>query len=203
MIWVNETKGGGLVTFTSKEAALRNVSPHDVRIAVKYEEDEMSDAPERIWVDGNQDWDSGSWGLDKEFPADVEYVRADRIEQLVATNEALTAQVDLHNDRAEINLSSAITYRERAEAAEFERDALTAKVARLKGALTQIAEEASVPVHTWKNGINFKKMYEGWRKIATKRIDIARAALAAVSETHKIKSSKAAPPYGLEGEGHE
>ena len=37
-IWVNETKGGGLVTFTSKEAALRNVSPHDVRIAVKYVE---------------------------------------------------------------------------------------------------------------------------------------------------------------------
>jgi hypothetical protein len=38
VIWVNETKGGGLVTFTSKEAALRNVSPHDVRIAVKYVE---------------------------------------------------------------------------------------------------------------------------------------------------------------------
>jgi hypothetical protein len=37
-IWVNETRGGGLVTFTSKEAALRNVSPHDVRIAVKYVE---------------------------------------------------------------------------------------------------------------------------------------------------------------------
>jgi hypothetical protein len=38
VIWVNETKGGGLVTFTSKEAALRYVSPHDVRIAVKYVE---------------------------------------------------------------------------------------------------------------------------------------------------------------------
>ena len=37
-IWVNETKGGILVTFPSKEAALRNVIPHDVRIAVKYVE---------------------------------------------------------------------------------------------------------------------------------------------------------------------
>jgi hypothetical protein len=34
-----------------------------------------------------------------------------------------------------------------------------------------------VPVYTWKNGINFKKMYEGWRKIATSRIDIARATI--------------------------
>lgn len=37
----------------------------------------MSDAPERIWVDGNAEWDSGSWGLDKEFINDVEYIRAD------------------------------------------------------------------------------------------------------------------------------
>jgi hypothetical protein len=44
----------------------------------------MSDAPERIWADGNAEWDSGSWGLDKEFDNDVEYVRADRIEELEA-----------------------------------------------------------------------------------------------------------------------
>jgi len=42
----------------------------------------MSGAPERIWADGNAEWDSGSWGLDKEFDNDVEYVRADRIEEL-------------------------------------------------------------------------------------------------------------------------
>lgn len=46
-------------------------------------------------------------------------------------------------------------------------------------ALDAIAQEASVPVHTWQNGINFKRMYEGWRKIATERIDMARAILAA------------------------
>jgi hypothetical protein len=44
----------------------------------------MSDAPERIWADGNAEWDSGSWGLDKEFDNDVEYVRADRIKELQA-----------------------------------------------------------------------------------------------------------------------
>jgi hypothetical protein len=36
----------------------------------------MTDAPKRIWVDGNQDWDSGSWGLDHEYPDDVEYILA-------------------------------------------------------------------------------------------------------------------------------
>ena len=46
-------------------------------------------------------------------------------------------------------------------------------------ALENIAQEASVPIHTWQNGINFKRMYEGWRKIATERIDTARAILAA------------------------
>jgi hypothetical protein len=41
----------------------------------------MSEAPERIWADGNAEWDSGSWGRSKEFDNDVEYVRADRIEE--------------------------------------------------------------------------------------------------------------------------
>ena len=44
----------------------------------------MSDAPERIWADGNAEWDSGSWGRSKEFDNDVEYVRANRIEELEA-----------------------------------------------------------------------------------------------------------------------
>lgn len=56
-----------------------------------------------------------------------------------------------------------------------------ARAERLEAALREIAAEASVPVRTWKNGINFKKMYEGWRKIAVERIDIARAALPAVT----------------------
>ena len=37
----------------------------------------MGEAPERIWADYNQEWDSGSWGLDKDFDNDVEYLRAD------------------------------------------------------------------------------------------------------------------------------
>ena len=52
-----------------------------------------------------------------------------------------------------------------------------AEIARLREALQNIAAEASVPVSTWQNGINFKKMYEGWRKLATIRVNIARAAL--------------------------
>ena len=58
-----------------------------------------------------------------------------------------------------------------------ELEMVNARAERLEAALREIAAEASVPVHTWKNGIDFKKMYEGWRKIAGKRIDIARAAL--------------------------
>ena len=54
---------------------------------------------------------------------------------------------------------------------------LNARIDELERALKAIAAEASVPVYTWKNGINFKKMYEGWRKTATSRIDIARATI--------------------------
>jgi len=42
----------------------------------------MSEAPERIWADGNAEWDSGSWGRSKEFDNDVEYVRADLFRRL-------------------------------------------------------------------------------------------------------------------------
>jgi hypothetical protein len=64
-------------------------------------------------------------------------------------------------------------HRSRAEAAE-------AKLAKAVEGLREIAAEASVPVHTWKNGINFKKMYEGWRKVAVQRIDKARAIIAEI-----------------------
>jgi hypothetical protein len=43
----------------------------------------MSEAPKRIWADGNAEWDSGSWGRSKEFDNDVEYVRADLAEAIV------------------------------------------------------------------------------------------------------------------------
>ena len=43
----------------------------------------MSEAPERIWADGNAEWDSGSWGRDKEYDEDVEYIRADLVEPAV------------------------------------------------------------------------------------------------------------------------
>ena len=55
---------------------------------------------------------------------------------------------------------------------------LRAKLAKAVEALREIADEASVAVRTWKNGINFKKMYGGWRAIAVARIDIARKTLA-------------------------
>jgi hypothetical protein len=56
----------------------------------------MSDAPERIWADGNQEWDSGSWGLDKEFDDDVEYIRADlhRAEVEAAVKRAIEASIN-------------------------------------------------------------------------------------------------------------
>lgn len=57
-------------------------------------------------------------------------------------------------------------------------DAAEAKLTKAVEALREIADEASVTVRTWKNGINFKKMYEGWRAIAVARIDIARKTLA-------------------------
>ncbi len=60
-------------------------------------------------------------------------------------------------------------------------DDLNAKRAKALEALREIAAVASVPVHTHnKGGINFKKMYEGWRKVAVQRIDKARATLAEI-----------------------
>lgn len=53
-----------------------------------------------------------------------------------------------------------------------------ARAERMEAALREIAAEASVPVRfKKKGGIKHKWMHKGWRKIATDRIDIARAAL--------------------------
>jgi hypothetical protein len=72
--------------------------------------------------------------------------------------------------------------RQKREARIFE---LEGQLVQAVEALRRISDEASVPVHTGKNGINFKKMYKGWRKIATSRIDIARATLAKIGEGHE------------------
>lgn len=75
--------------------------------------------------------------------------------------EALVKKLEVSFEIGRAFEEDAGQQRDRAEAAE--------------AALKKIAEPASVPVHTWKNGINFKKMYEQWRRIAVNRIDIARA----------------------------
>lgn len=62
---------------------------------------------------------------------------------------------------------------------------IEAKLAKAVAALEHIAAEAYVPVYTWKNGINFKKLYEGWREIATSRIDIARKAIGEIKGENK------------------
>jgi hypothetical protein len=105
----------------------------------------MSDAPERIWADGNAEWDSGSWGRSKEFDNDVEYVRADRIEELEA------------------------------------------KLAKAVEALQRIADASDV------YGIEANADDQGADTLAyAHRVtgNLARATLAAVSETHKLKGEK-------------
>jgi hypothetical protein len=97
--------------------------------------------------------------------------------EAAAAIEALTAKLAKaveERDTLRLVIDANIEkHRSRAEAAE-------AKLAKAVEGLREIAAEASVPVHTWKNGINFKKMYEGWRKVAVQRINKARATLAEI-----------------------
>ena len=59
----------------------------------------MSEAPKRIWADGNYEWDSGSWGLNKEFDDDVEYIRADLVEAAIKRAlEGAAAEIGPHPD---------------------------------------------------------------------------------------------------------
>lgn len=98
-------------------------------------------------------------------------------EELSVTDATLTARLRNLYARME-GIEQLVKERDAQDAAWSERIALLqARAERLEAALREIAAEASVPVRTWKNGINFKKMYKGWRKIAAERIDIARAAL--------------------------
>lgn len=77
---------------------------------------------------------------------------------------------------------------------EKERDALEAKLAKAEAGLLAIAKRDEQMI--WGEDYEVEEAFKDMR-------DIALATLAAVTETHKIKSSKAAPPYGLEGESHE
>lgn len=67
----------------------------------------MTEAPKRIWADGNDEWDTGCWGQHKEFDNDVEYIRADLVEAAIkrALEAAAEACEDLwiraDNDREE------------------------------------------------------------------------------------------------------
>lgn len=70
--------------------------------------------------------------------------------------------------------SSGPAFREAIEAALAECDEierLRAREARLREALEKIAE------NEWVGGIGEAELYEGWREVAKKRGDIARAAL--------------------------
>lgn len=73
-------------------------------------------------------------------------------------------------------------------------EALTAKLAKAEAGLLAIAKRDEQMI--WGEDYEVEEAFKDMR-------DIACATLAAVTETHKIKSSKAAPPYGLEGESHE
>jgi hypothetical protein len=73
-------------------------------------------------------------------------------------------------------------------------EALKAKLAQAEAGLLAIAKRDEQMI--WGEDYEVEEAFKDMR-------DIALATLAAVTETHKIKSSKAAPPYGLEGESHE
>lgn len=58
----------------------------------------MTDAPERIWADGDETgldgfcdwlWVRGSWNRSKEGVGEVEYIRADLVEALKAENQQM------------------------------------------------------------------------------------------------------------------
>lgn len=60
-------------------------------------------APERIWADscrdehGDQEWDTGAWGLSQDFDDDIEYIRADLYDDLLrsADEQARAVEDDL------------------------------------------------------------------------------------------------------------
>jgi hypothetical protein len=86
---------------------------------------------------------------------------AEELEAMNKNQEAMIRQADRRGDALETKLTEC-----------------EARLGKAVEALREIAAEASVPVHTHnRGGINFKKMYEGWRKVAVQRINKARATL--------------------------
>jgi hypothetical protein len=85
----------------------------------------------------------------------------------------------LRKERDDAN-SALDSYRAATDGLQADLAAAQAQIEALRGALSRIAEPISVPVKTWQNGINFKAMYEAWRRQAASRVDMARAALAAL-----------------------
>jgi hypothetical protein len=145
----------------------------------------MTDTPERIWVAPwrEGDWDDNEGKTLNDKPC-IQYVRADRIEQLVATNEALIAEnAKLHDHIEGV-----------AKGIHKIMVGYEAKLAKAEAGLLAIAKRDEQMI--WGEDYEVEEAFKDMR-------DIALATLAAVTETHKIKSSEAAPPYGLEGESHE
>lgn len=105
---------------------------------------------------------------------------ADRIDALERERDELWKLFVHWREEADDRAEQRDAARRDAVEAEAYATELKAKLAEAIEALQAIAAEASVPLRTGKNGINFKKMCKGWRKIATERIDIARAALAEI-----------------------
>jgi len=77
---------------------------------------------------------------------------------------------------------------------EMRAERAEAKLAKAEAGLLAIAKRDEQMI--WGEDYEVEEAFKDMR-------DIALATLAAVTETHKIKSSEAAPPYGLEGESHE
>lgn len=71
----------------------------------------MTDAPERIWADGDETglngfcdwlWVRGSWNRSKEGVGEVEYIRADLVEALKAENQRLRGVLAWYGEQARL-----------------------------------------------------------------------------------------------------
>jgi hypothetical protein len=83
----------------------------------------------------------------------------------LAEAEARVAELEAESKRdGERAADLMIHHMRAAQAAE-------AREAKLREALETVAQEIAIPVPTWKNGINFKKLYERWRKVARRSHD--------------------------------
>ena len=128
------------------------------------------------------------------FEVDECIAAADRIEALTEQLAAARQDAKAAEDELEMQEQEACMMENDYIKLEKERDALEAKLAKAEAGLLAIAKRDEQMI--WGEDYEVEEAFKDMR-------DIALATLAAVTETHKIKSSKAAPPYGLEGESHE